>query len=98
VGQILGSLIAGVVAEAAGLALTFWAFAGVAVLSALIRPRTEQPQSNVGPYPLTKCNYLRLVANRVSECPRRIFARTSLSPLGGARVIEATRQLPTYSL
>ena len=45
VGQILGSLIAGVVAGAAGLALTFWAFAGVAVLSALIRPRTEQPQA-----------------------------------------------------
>jgi predicted MFS family arabinose efflux permease len=43
VGQILGSLIAGVVAGAAGLAPTFWAFAGVAVLSALIRPRTEQP-------------------------------------------------------
>ena len=41
VGQILGSLIAGVVAGAAGLAPTFWAFAGVAVLSALIRPRTE---------------------------------------------------------
>ena len=45
VGQILGSLIAGVVAGAAGLAPTFWAFAGVAVLSALIRPRTEQPQA-----------------------------------------------------
>ena len=45
VGQILGSLIAGVVAEAAGLPSTFWAFAGVAVLTALIRPRTEQPQA-----------------------------------------------------
>ena len=45
VGQILGSLIAGVVAGAAGLAPTFWAFAGVAVLTALIRPRTEQPQA-----------------------------------------------------
>ncbi len=45
VGQFLGSLIAGVVAGAAGLAPTFWAFAGVAVLSALIRPRTEQPQA-----------------------------------------------------
>jgi predicted MFS family arabinose efflux permease len=43
VGQILGSLIAGVVAAAAGLPSTFWAFAGVAVLTALIRPRTEQP-------------------------------------------------------
>jgi predicted MFS family arabinose efflux permease len=45
VGQILGSLIAGVVAGAAGLPSTFWAFAGVAVLTALIRPRTEQPQA-----------------------------------------------------
>ena len=45
VGQILGSLIAGVVAGAVGLPSTFWAFAGVAVLTALIRPRTEQPQA-----------------------------------------------------
>ena len=45
VGQILGSLIAGMVAGAAGLLSTFWAFAGVAVLTALIRPRTEQPQA-----------------------------------------------------
>ena len=43
VGQILGALIAGVVAGAVGLPPTFWAFAGVAVLTALIRPRTEQP-------------------------------------------------------
>jgi predicted MFS family arabinose efflux permease len=42
-GQILGSLIAGVLAAAAGLPSTFWAFAGVAVLTAFIRPRTEQP-------------------------------------------------------
>jgi predicted MFS family arabinose efflux permease len=45
VGQILGSLIAGVVAGAARLSPTFWAFAGVAALTALIRPRTEQPQA-----------------------------------------------------
>jgi len=45
VGQILGSLIAEMVAGAAGLLSTFWAFAGVAVLTALIRPRTEQPQA-----------------------------------------------------
>jgi predicted MFS family arabinose efflux permease len=41
IGQVLGALIAGVVAGAAGLQPTFWAFAGVAVLTALIRPRTE---------------------------------------------------------
>ena len=45
VGQILGSLIAGEVAGAAGLSPTFWAFAGVAALTALIRPRIEQPQA-----------------------------------------------------
>ena len=45
VGQILGSLIARMVAGAAGLLSTFWTFAGVAVLTALIRPRTEQPQA-----------------------------------------------------
>ena len=45
VGQILGSLIAEMVAGAAGLLSTFWTFAGVAVLTALIRPRTEQPQA-----------------------------------------------------
>jgi predicted MFS family arabinose efflux permease len=45
VGQILGSLIAGMVAGVAGLPPTFWAFAGVTVLTGLIRPRTEQPQA-----------------------------------------------------
>jgi hypothetical protein len=43
VGQIMGALIAGVVAGVVGLPPTFWAFAGVAVLTALIRPRTKQP-------------------------------------------------------
>jgi predicted MFS family arabinose efflux permease len=42
VGQIMGALIAGGVAEVVGLPPTFWAFAGVAVLTALIRPRTKQ--------------------------------------------------------
>ena len=42
VGQIMGALIAGGVAGVVGLPPTFWAFAGVAVLTALIRPRTKQ--------------------------------------------------------
>ena len=42
VGQIMGALTAGGVAGVVGLPPTFWAFAGVAVLTALIRPRTKQ--------------------------------------------------------
>jgi predicted MFS family arabinose efflux permease len=44
IGQVLGAPIAGAVAEATGLELTFWTFAGVAILTALISPRVEQPQ------------------------------------------------------
>src|SRR4028119_159917 len=40
VGQILGSLIAGVVAGAAGLPPTFWAFGGGGAATASLRPRT----------------------------------------------------------
>jgi hypothetical protein len=42
VGQVFGALAAGAVAGAAGLVVTFWAFAGVAVAAALIGPRAEQ--------------------------------------------------------
>src|SRR5215213_4530800 len=42
VGQVFGALAAGTVAGAAGLVVTFWAFAGVAVTTALIGPRAEQ--------------------------------------------------------
>jgi predicted MFS family arabinose efflux permease len=41
-GQVFGALAAGAVAEAAGLVVTFWAFAAVAVAAALIGPRAEQ--------------------------------------------------------
>ena len=41
VGQVFGALAAGTVAEATGLVVTFWAFAGVAVAAALIGPRAE---------------------------------------------------------
>jgi predicted MFS family arabinose efflux permease len=43
VGQVLGAPVAGAVAGAAGLGLTFWIFAGVAILTALIGPRIERP-------------------------------------------------------
>ncbi len=43
VGQFFGAPIAGRLAGAAGLGLTFWAFAGMAVLTALIGPRAERP-------------------------------------------------------
>jgi predicted MFS family arabinose efflux permease len=42
IGQVFGALAAGAVAGAAGLVVTFWAFAGVAVAAALIGPRAEQ--------------------------------------------------------
>ena len=41
VGQVFGALTAGAVAGAAGLVITFWAFAGIAVVAALIDPRVE---------------------------------------------------------
>ena len=41
-GQVFGALVAGMVAGAAGLVVTFWAFAGVAVAAAIIGPRTER--------------------------------------------------------
>jgi predicted MFS family arabinose efflux permease len=43
VGQVFGALTAGVVAGAAGLVVTFWTFAGIAVVAALISPRVEHP-------------------------------------------------------
>jgi len=45
VGQVLGAPIAGAVAGAAGLIVTFWAFAGIAVLAALISPRADHSSS-----------------------------------------------------
>jgi predicted MFS family arabinose efflux permease len=41
VGQVFGAPIAGALAGAVGLVATFWAFAGIAVLAALIRSRVE---------------------------------------------------------
>ena len=41
VGQVFGALTAGAVAGAAGLVVTFWAFAGIAAAAALVRPRAE---------------------------------------------------------
>ena len=41
-GQVFGALAAGTVAGTAGLVVTFWAFAGVAVAAALIDPRARQ--------------------------------------------------------
>ena len=41
VGQVFGALTAGAVAGAAGMVVTFWAFAGIAVVAALIGPRVE---------------------------------------------------------
>jgi predicted MFS family arabinose efflux permease len=40
-GQVFGALTAGALAGAAGLVVTFWAFAGIAVVAALISPRVE---------------------------------------------------------
>jgi predicted MFS family arabinose efflux permease len=45
VGQVFGALTAGAVAGAAGLVVTFWAFAGIAVVAALISPRVEHPSA-----------------------------------------------------
>lgn len=42
VGQVFGTVAAGALAGVAGLVVTFWAFAGVAVAAALIGPRAEQ--------------------------------------------------------
>ena len=41
VGQVFGALTAGAVAGAAGMVVTFWAFAGIAVVAALIGPRVQ---------------------------------------------------------
>jgi predicted MFS family arabinose efflux permease len=41
-GQVFGAVAAGTVAGTAGLVVTFWVFAGVAVAAALIGPRTER--------------------------------------------------------
>jgi predicted MFS family arabinose efflux permease len=43
VGQVFGALIAGAVAGSAGLIVTFWAFAGIAIVAGLISPRVEYP-------------------------------------------------------
>jgi predicted MFS family arabinose efflux permease len=43
VGQVFGALTAGALAGAAGLVVTFWAFAGIAVVAAFISPRVEHP-------------------------------------------------------
>jgi predicted MFS family arabinose efflux permease len=43
VGQVFGALIAGAVAGSAGLIVTFWAFAGIAIVAGLISPRVEHP-------------------------------------------------------
>jgi hypothetical protein len=42
VGQVFGTLAAGVLAGVVGLVVTFWASAGVAIAAALIGPRAEQ--------------------------------------------------------
>jgi predicted MFS family arabinose efflux permease len=42
IGQVFGTLAAGALAGVAGLVVTFWASAGVAVAAALIGPRAEQ--------------------------------------------------------
>jgi len=45
IGQVFGALTAGAVAGAAGLVVTFWVFAGIAVVAALISPRVEHPSA-----------------------------------------------------
>jgi hypothetical protein len=45
VGQVFGAPLAGAVAGLAGLGFTFWVFAGIAVLTALIGPRVERPRA-----------------------------------------------------
>jgi predicted MFS family arabinose efflux permease len=45
VGQIFGTFTAGALAGAAGLVVTFWAFAGTAVVAALISARVEHPSA-----------------------------------------------------
>jgi predicted MFS family arabinose efflux permease len=45
VGQVFGAPIAGAAAGLAGLGFTFWVFAGVAVLTALIGPRVESSRT-----------------------------------------------------
>jgi predicted MFS family arabinose efflux permease len=47
VGQVFGVPIAGAVAGAVGLVGTFWAFAGIAVLVALISARVENPSATI---------------------------------------------------
>ena len=46
VGQVCGALAAGAVAGAVGLAATFWAFAGIAAVAALVRPWAELPSTS----------------------------------------------------
>src|SRR5215216_1628168 len=45
VGQVFGTFTAGALAGAAGLVVTFWAFAGTAVVAALISARVEHPSA-----------------------------------------------------
>jgi predicted MFS family arabinose efflux permease len=45
VGQVFGALTAGALAGATGLVVTFWVFAAIAVVAALISPRIEHPSA-----------------------------------------------------
>jgi predicted MFS family arabinose efflux permease len=45
VGQVFGALTAGALAGAAGLIVTFWAFAAMAVVASLLSPRVEHPSA-----------------------------------------------------
>jgi predicted MFS family arabinose efflux permease len=45
VGQVFGTPVAGAVAGVSGLVVTFWLFAGIAVLTAFIGPRVEHPRA-----------------------------------------------------
>jgi predicted MFS family arabinose efflux permease len=45
VGQVFGALTAGALAGAAGLVVTFWVFAAIAVMAALISPQVEHPSA-----------------------------------------------------
>jgi predicted MFS family arabinose efflux permease len=45
VGQVFGTPVAGAVAGGAGLAVTFWTFAGIAVLTAVVGARVEFPRA-----------------------------------------------------
>jgi hypothetical protein len=45
VGQVFGTPVAGAVAGSAGLAVAFWTFAGIAVLTAVMGARVEFPRA-----------------------------------------------------